>query len=104
MKKINKTILFVKAHAMARKMVGDYRARFALALRTLYKQFKEAVKPVAKALKSLYILGEDEYREISIMEAVKDEYVTADEVKETLAGGKNKEIYIDSDYILCFEF
>lgn len=104
MKNINKKELFTKAHKIAKRMTGDYIARFALALKILYKQFKNAVKPSLCSLKKVYIEGEDEYRELSIMEAIKGEYVTADEVKEILAGGKSKQIWYDSDYCICFEF
>ena len=128
MTNINKKDLFKKAHELARTYEGNYKACFALALKTLFKQAHqavraiksrkshrnlfiealnkicEAVKPSVKPLKKVYIEGEDEYRELSIMEAVKDEYVTADKVKEILAGGKSKQIWYDSDYCICFEF
>lgn len=83
---INKSNLFKQAHKLAKIYEGNHKACFSLALKTLFKQAHqavktiksrkshrdlfvealnkicEAVKPVAKALKSLYILGEDEYR------------------------------------------
>lgn len=51
MKNINKSELFTKAHKLAKRMTGDYIARFALALRILYKQFKNTVKPSVNHLK-----------------------------------------------------
>lgn len=104
MTKINKSILFKKAHQLAKKYEGNYKACFALALKVLYKQIKNAVKPSLCNLKKVYIEGEDEYRELSIMEAIKGEYVTSDEVKEILSNGKSKQIWYDSDYCICFEF
>ncbi len=41
METINKSILFKKAHAMAKNMKGDYKACFALALRILYRKAKK---------------------------------------------------------------
>ena len=121
---INKSNLFKQAHKLAKTYTGNYKACFALALKTLFKQAHaivktiksrkshrdlfiealnkicEAVKPSVKPLKKVYIEGEDEYRELSIMEAVKDEYVTADEVKEILAGGKSKQIWYTTRIII----
>lgn len=129
METINKSNLFKKAHEMAKKYEGNYKARFSLALRTLFKKAHATVKTIksrrshrdlfiealnkicqvvkcepAKILKKVYIEGEDEYHELSIMEAIKGEYVTSDEVKEILAGGKSKQIWYDSDYCIYFEF
>jgi len=54
--KMNKREMMVKAHQMAKQMVGDYSARLALALRTLWA----AAKKGAKAMKEL-IVDKDYY-------------------------------------------
>jgi len=51
--KMSKRQMMVEAHKMARKMVGDYSARLALALRTLWAAAKKGVKAVKTPLTSL---------------------------------------------------
>jgi len=48
--KMSKREMMVEAHKMARRMVGDYVARLALALRTLWASAKKGVKSVEKLI------------------------------------------------------
>jgi len=51
--KMNKREMMVEAHQMAKQMVGDYSARLALALRSLWTAAKKGVAKVMKAIESL---------------------------------------------------
>jgi len=51
--KLSKREMMVEAHKIAKQMVGDYVARLALALRTLWASLKKGVKAVKTPLTSL---------------------------------------------------
>ena len=51
--KLSKREMMVEAHKMAKKMVGNYIARLALALRTLWVAAKKGVTKSMKAIENL---------------------------------------------------
>lgn len=55
METINKSILFKKAHAMAKNMKGDYKACFALALRILYRKARK--KTLRKVVDGKFLIS-----------------------------------------------
>lgn len=50
---MTKREMMIKAHEMAKKMVGDYSARLSLALRTLWATIKKGAIDTVKAIKNL---------------------------------------------------
>lgn len=56
---MTKREIMVKAHQMAKKMVGDYSARLALALRTLWANIKKGVNNIVKAIENLAGTGSE---------------------------------------------
>lgn len=53
---MNKSEIFKAAHKMAKTFVGSYVARFALALKSIYKSIKKEVIMTEKDIKAAYIL------------------------------------------------
>jgi hypothetical protein len=51
---MTKREMMIKAHEMARKMVGDYSARLSLALRTLWAAVKKGLKKMIKVTGNTY--------------------------------------------------
>jgi len=51
--KMNKREMMVEAHQMAKQMIGDYSARLALALRTLWASVKKGATKIMKAIENL---------------------------------------------------
>lgn len=39
---IDRSLLFRKAHVLARKLNGDYKARFSYSLKIVYKEYKKS--------------------------------------------------------------
>jgi len=85
--KMNKREMMVEAHKMAKQMVGDYSARLALALRTLWAALKKGAKAVRTPLTSLNATIGAAISVTSKGFSVKYENATITEIKECGAKG-----------------
>ncbi|MED0737839.1 hypothetical protein [Aneurinibacillus thermoaerophilus] len=81
--KVNLKKVMKKAHELAKKMVGDYAARLALALRQAWKEVRNVVLPEMKGSQKQIAWAEDiRSRVIPVVEKAINYFYEAVETKE----------------------
>ena len=96
---MNKQEIFKAAHEMARTFVGAYAARFALALKTIYKSIKRASKMTLRFVKmhSFMVIetadGRYEQHEVVSTRAATHDWQPAKFVKEQALDADGKAMF-----------